>query len=167
MPYGYRVFTEAERPSQALLDHFAQVATPDLADVMQHSNVVDGDIRPIYHPMARFVGPAVTVSLPDGAFNVLKMGMEMTQAGDVLVIAAGELVRPALDAAETLAAQGISAEVIDMFTFKPLDHELILREAKGKKRIIVAENHNVIGGLGSAVAETLADAGCGVPRAAR
>lgn len=92
-----------------------------------------------------------------GKGNVLRQGQ------DVLVIAAGELVRPALDAAETLAAQGISAEVIDMFTFKPLDHELILREAKGKKRIIVAENHNVIGGLGSAVAETLADAGCGVP----
>ena len=92
-----------------------------------------------------------------GRGNVLRPGE------DVLLIAAGELLRPALDAAETLQAQGISAEVIDMFTVKPLDHALILQEAKGKKRIITAENHSVIGGLGSAVAETLAEAGCGVP----
>ncbi len=116
MPYGYRVFTEAERPSQALLDHFAQVATPDLADVMQHSNVVDGDIRPIYHPMARFVGPAVTVSLPDGAFNVLKMGMEMTQAGDVLVIAARGALDYALlggNVSKGLKRRGLAGVIID------------------------------------------------------
>lgn len=116
MPYGYRVFTETERPSQALLDRFAQVATPDLADVMQHSNVVDGEIRPIYQPMARFVGTAITVNLPDGAFNVLKMGMEVAQAGDVLVLAARGNLNYALiggNVSKGMKRRGLAGVIID------------------------------------------------------
>lgn len=88
MALGYRVFTEIDRPPSDLLAKFADIAAPDVADSMQRTGVVDGNIQPIYKPMPRFVGPAVTVAVPEGSFNVIKIGMEMTQAGDVLVIAA-------------------------------------------------------------------------------
>lgn len=88
MTYGYRVFSRFERPSRELIAQFEGIATPDIADVMQKAGVIGGGITPIYYPMAPFVGTAVTVSAPTGGFNILKMGMEMTRPGDVLVIAA-------------------------------------------------------------------------------
>lgn len=84
-----------------------------------------------------------------GKGNVLKTG------NDILIIAAGELVSDALDAAEMLQEKGISVEVIDMFTIKPLDEELIKNEVKGKKAVITFENASVYGGLGSAVNDVL------------
>ena len=92
-----------------------------------------------------------------GRGNVLRKG------GDVLIISAGQLVLDALDAAEELQKEGISAEVIDMFTIKPLDEELILEEIKGKKAVISFENHSIVGGLGSAIAEVLAQNASGIP----
>jgi transketolase len=59
--------------------------------------------------------------------------------------------------------EGYSVAVIDMFTIKPLDKELLLAQSKDKKLIITIENHSINGGLGSAVAETLAENGCGIP----
>lgn len=91
-----------------------------------------------------------------GKGNILKKGT------DVLVISAGQIVSDALDASEELDKNNISVEVIDMFTIKPIDKELILNEAKGKKIIITFENHSIIGGLGSAVSEVLSDNGVGI-----
>lgn len=91
-----------------------------------------------------------------GKGNVLKRGE------DVLVISAGQIVSDALDCAEELEKEGISVEVIDMFCIKPLDKELILKETKGKKAVITFENHSITGGLGSAVAEVLAENGVSV-----
>jgi len=84
-----------------------------------------------------------------GKGNILKEG------SDVLMIASGQLVSDALIASERLEELGISCEVIDMFTVKPLDEELILKEVVNKKAIITIENHSITGGLGSAVAEVL------------
>lgn len=86
-----------------------------------------------------------------GKGNVIKQG------SDVLVIACGQIVNDALDAAEKLEAEGISVEVVDMFTLKPFDKELVLKEVQNKKAVITFENHSIIGGLGSCVAEVLAD----------
>lgn len=86
-----------------------------------------------------------------GKGNVLKNG------SDILLISAGQLVSDALDAAELLEKENISVEVVDMFTIKPLDKDLILNQAKGKKLVVTFENHSITGGLGSAVAEVLAD----------
>lgn len=91
-----------------------------------------------------------------GKGNVLRQG------SDVLIISCGQVVSDALDAAETLAGEGVSCEVIDMFCVKPLDEELVLSETSGKKLVVTFENHGVIGGLGDAVAATLAEAGAGV-----
>ena len=90
-------------------------------------------------------------------------GNVLCKGSDVLIISAGRLVSDALDAAEELEKQGISTEVIDMFCIKPLDEELILSEAKGKKAIVTFENHGVIGGLGDAVASVLAENAVAVP----
>ncbi|MDR2860629.1 MAG: alpha-ketoacid dehydrogenase subunit beta [Elusimicrobiota bacterium] len=92
-----------------------------------------------------------------GKGNIVKKGK------DVLIISCGQLVSDALDAADTLEKEGISAEVIDMFTIKPLDIDLILKEAQGKKALISFENHNIIGGLGSAIAEVLAENAVSIP----
>lgn len=92
-----------------------------------------------------------------GQGNILKEGK------DILIIAAGQLVSEALDCAEELEKEGYSVEVIDMFTIKPLDEKLLIKEAKGKSRIVTIENHSIYGGLGSAVSEVIAENGISVP----
>lgn len=92
-----------------------------------------------------------------GKGNILKEGE------DILIIAASQLVSDAMDCAKNLEKEEISAQVIDMFTIKPLDQQLILEEAKGKKLIVTIENHSIYGGLGSAVAEVMAESNIGVP----
>ncbi len=90
-------------------------------------------------------------------------GNIVREGSDVLIVAAGQLVSDALDAAEALADKGISAEVIDMFCVKPLDEELLVAEAAGKKGVVTFENHSIIGGLGEACASCLMEAGVAVP----
>lgn len=92
-----------------------------------------------------------------GQGNILKEGK------DILIIAAGQLVSEALDCAEELEKEGYSVEVIDMFTIKPLDEKLLIKEAKGKSKIVTTENHSIYGGLGSAVSEVIAENGISVP----
>ena len=96
-------------------------------------------------------------SFKNGQGNILKEGK------DILIIAAGQLVSEALDCAEELEKEGYSVEVIDMFTIKPLDEKLLIKEAKGKSKIVTIENHSIYGGLGSAVSEVIAENGISVP----
>ena len=90
-------------------------------------------------------------------------GILARDGGDLTIIAAGLSVTEALAAADQLAAGGIDASVVDMASIKPLDADLVIDRAKVTGAIITAENHSVIGGLGSAVAEVLCDAGIGLP----
>ncbi len=92
-----------------------------------------------------------------GQGNILKEGK------DILIIASGQLVSEALDCAEELEKEVYSVEVIDMFTIKPLDEKLLIKEAKGKSKIVTIENHSIYGGLGSAVSEVIAENGISVP----
>ncbi len=82
---------------------------------------------------------------------------------DGWIMASGVMVTLALEALDALAAQGIQAGLVNVGTLKPLDVALVRDLASGGKPILVAENHSVIGGLGSAVAEVIAEAGIGVP----
>ena len=82
---------------------------------------------------------------------------------DVTVIACGILVHKALEAAEQMAERGVSVRVVDMYSIKPIDRELILRCAQETGAIVTAEEHNIYGGLGSAVAEVLAWGGAAAP----
>ena len=90
---------------------------------------------------------------PIGKGVVLRDGTELT------IVASGIMVQEALEAAKTLEAEGISAAVIDMFTVKPLDTELLLQYAEKTGAMVVAENHNRIGGLCSAASDALIENG--------
>ena len=108
---------------------------------------------PVYMRMNRKEFPTV---FPEGyRFDLFKA--DLLRAGtDVTILAAGLMVSESLQAAETLAAEGISCEVINVHTIKPIDRETILASAQKTGVIVTAENHNVIGGLRSAVLEALA-----------
>jgi transketolase len=81
---------------------------------------------------------------------------------DAAVIACGVTVKAAMDAADELRGEGVNIRVINMHTIKPLDAEAVLVQARQTGRLVTAEEHSIVGGLGGAVAETLADAGVGV-----
>ncbi len=109
---------------------------------------------PVYVRMGRASVPCVyddDVELEIGRAYVLREG------ADVTIVACGVEIREALAAADVLAERGVSAEVIDAFSVKPLDEETILASVAKTGRVVVAEEHSVIGGLGSAVAELLAE----------
>ncbi len=93
-----------------------------------------------------------------GVANLVREGKDAT------LIATGNLMlKTCLEARELLAKEGFSVRVIDMFTVKPIDAECILKCAAETGAIVTAENHNIVGGLGSAVAEVLAEGACGAP----
>lgn len=90
-------------------------------------------------------------------------GIVCREGKDITIIAAGLEVAEALLGADILESDGIDASVVDMASLKPLDSELVLERASSTGAIVTVENHSVIGGLGSAVAEILAEAGVGIP----
>ena len=98
----------------------------------------------------------------DATFEMGK-GAIVREGSDVTVIACGLLVHKALEAAERMAQRGVSVRVVDMYSIKPIDRELILKCAAETGAIVTAEEHNVIGGLGGAVAEALAWGGAAAP----
>ena len=92
----------------------------------------------------------------------LGKGVTLAEGSDVTIVATGLMVHIALEAKDLLAAEGISAEVINIHTIKPLDVDLIASSAKKTGAVVTAEEHNIIGGLGGAVCEALAGV-CPVP----
>ena len=89
-------------------------------------------------------------------------GVELKEGKDVTIIATGLMVNEALIAAENLKAEGIDARVVNMATIKPIDKDIVIKAAKETGVIVTAEEHSVIGGLGSAVADVVCEA-CPVP----
>lgn len=110
---------------------------------------------PVYMRFGRLAVPVVN-DAEDFEFEIGK-GIVMREGTDVTIVACGLMVQSALEAAERLAADGISAEVIDMHTIKPIDADLIVESAKKTGRVVTCEEHSVIGGLGSAVCDVLAE----------
>ena len=118
---------------------------------------VDG---PCYLRFGRYATPVFHD--PDTYRFRVGKGEVVADGTDVTLVATGIMVGMAMEAAATLAGEGISARVINISTIKPLDEELILTAARETGAIVTAEEHNIIGGLGSAVAETVSE-GCPVP----
>lgn len=110
---------------------------------------------PVYLRFGRFGVPVINDN-PDYKFEIGK-GITLKDGSDITIVATGLCVAQALEAAETLAAEGVSARVINIHTVKPLDEELIVKAAKETKMIFTVEEHSIIGGLGSAVCECLAE----------
>lgn len=108
---------------------------------------------PVY---LRFGRLAVPVFNDEASYKFeLGKGIVLKEGKDVTIVATGLCVSNALEAAEKLAAEGVDAEVINIHTIKPLDEELILASAKKTGKVVTVEEHSVIGGLGSAVCDTL------------
>ncbi len=129
----------------------------EAAEALKAALLTDG---PFYLRFGRYAVPVVHD--PDGYKFELGKGEVLREGTDATVVATGFMVPVALDAAEKLAAEGISARVVNIHTIKPLDTEIIARAAKETGAIVTAEEHNIIGGLGSAVAEAVSEA-CPVP----
>lgn len=109
---------------------------------------------PVYLRLLRREAPIVYeegAAFELGKANVLRRGK------DVAIIAGGIMVHEAMVACDLLAAEGISATVIDMHTIKPFDQEAVIEAARTTKAVVTAENHNILNGLGSAVAECLSE----------
>ncbi len=117
-------------------------------------------VGPVYLRFGRANVPVVNDS-PDYKFEMGK-GVVMSEGEDVTIVATGITVHIALDAAKLLSAEGIGARVINIHTIKPIDRDILVSAAKDTGAIVTVEEHNVIGGLGSAVCEVIAEE-CPVP----
>ena len=108
---------------------------------------------PVY---LRFGRPKVANFTPEDQTFEIGKAVQLTEGTDVTIVATGHLVWEAVQAAETLEAAGISAEVINIHTIKPLDEEAILASVAKTGCVVTAEEHNFLGGLGESVSRTLA-----------
>lgn len=115
---------------------------------------------PVYLRFGRLAAPVIN-DRPDYKFELGK-GVVLREGKDLTIVVTGLCVSSALEAAEKLAADGIDAKVINIHTIKPLDEELIVAAAKETGKVVTVEEHSVIGGLGSAVCDALAEK-CPVP----
>jgi transketolase len=128
------------------------------ADAVETAHVIRNLVKeygPSYVRLSRLSTPIVYGS-GNYDFRIGK-GVIMKPGDDITIIAAGIMVYQSMLASEQLSKEGISARVVNIHTIKPLDRELIIRCAQETKAIVTAEEHSIIGGLGSAVAEVLAE----------
>lgn len=116
---------------------------------------------PAYMRLGRLAVESVTDTVPEYHFELGK-GSVLRDGSDATIIATGMMVQCAYEAAGQLSQEGISLRVIDMHTIKPLDTELVIKAAQETGCIITSEEANIIGGLGSAVAEVVSEH-CPVP----
>ncbi len=125
------------------------------------SGTLSREPGPVYLRLGRGRDPDVYATVPDdfafGRANRLRDG------ADITIIATGSEIHPALEATRLLAQRGRSVRLVDMHTIKPLDVDAVISAARDTGGIVTVEEHNVIGGLGSAVAEVLADNRIAVP----
>ena len=133
------------------------------ADAVEARAAVEAAIQhvgPVYMRFGRYAVPVIN-DTPDYKFELGK-GVTMREGGDVTIVATGLMVSMALEAAEELKAEGIDARVINIHTIKPIDGEILAKAAAETGAIVTAEEHNIIGGLGAAVAESVSES-CPVP----
>ena len=144
-------------------DIAAMAALPNMrvylpSDRFQTAKLVEAllqDEKPAYLRVGR--NAVEDVYTEDACPFAMDKATWLREGEDVAIIACGEMVRPALDAAEALAAEGITATVLDMYCVKPLDKEAVLRAAQKAKAVLTVEEHAPYGGLGSMVAQVVAE----------
>ncbi len=145
----------------AVMRSFANMTVIAPADGYETANAVVECIDypgPVYIRIGRGFERTVYDS-PEYGYEIGK-AITMRDGGDITIIACGPCVLHAVEAAQTLKDnQGIEARVINMHTIKPLDKEAVLKAVNDTRRIVTVENHNILGGLGSAVAEVITEGG--------
>jgi transketolase len=161
--YGPLASTHHSLDDISVMRGFGNVQIFAPADAVECRQIVDYALRyhgPVY---IRLDGKA----LPDvhGADYQFKPGQVdiLRQGADVSIVALGSVVHEAVDAAALLAEQGIQAQVINLSSIRPLQRDVLLSALSGTRAVISVEEHNVNGGVGSLVAEVLAEAGLGIP----
>lgn len=129
------------------------MCTSDDAQTRWAINEISKFDGPVYLRLCRLATPKI---YENEKFEIGK-GVQLGEGTDATIIATGVVVPEAIEAMEILQAKGINIRVIDMHTIKPIDKEIIVKSAKETKNIITIEDHSIIGGLGSAVCEVLAE----------
>lgn len=141
----------------ALMRSIPNMVVLNPADAVSAEKIIEAIIEydgPCYVRLGRAPVPVVYTAeskIEIGKANTVQDGT------DVTIIATGIMLAEAMEAAETLKAEGVSVRILDMHTIKPLDNEAVIKAAKETKAIVTAEEHTIFGGLGSAVAEVLAE----------
>jgi transketolase len=142
------------------LPNMTVVDPADAVEVRQAVPAIADLPGPVYLRLKR--GDVPVVFAEDHEFAVGRAQI-LRDGGDVALVAAGMMLPIALQAADALERDGVSAALVNVSTIKPLDAACVLRAARRCRAVVVAENHSIVGGLGSAVAEVLAQAGAGLP----
>jgi transketolase len=135
-----------------MLPNMAVIVPADFNQTKQATIAIAEHNGPVY---LRFGRPAVPIFVPADAKFVIGKADVLTEGTDVTIIACGHLVWKSIEAAQILAEKGISAEVINMHTIKPLDEKAILDSVRKTKCVVTAEEHMMNGGLGEAVSQVL------------
>ena len=142
------------------LPNMAVIQPADYPETIQAVEYLAKNNIPAYLRLGR--QPVPNVNSDDYKFEFGK-GVILAEGDDLAIIATGGVVYIALEVAQELAQQGIKARVINIHTIKPIDEEIIIKAAKETKGIFTVEDHNIYGGLGSAVAEVVAEQGSSTP----
>lgn len=147
----------------ALMRSLPNMTVIDVADAGEVSMVV-GQIVDLPGPAYLRLKRGEIPVMFDESYSLSLTGATVIRpGGEVVIVASGMMLAPAIKATEVAAESGVEVGLVYVPVIKPLDSETILSAVAGSKGVITAENHSVIGGLGSAVAESLAEAGSGIP----
>jgi len=144
-----------------VLPNMTVLAPSDATQTRKLVELMAAEKGPMYARIGRANAPIIYKKEDLSDIKIGK-GIPIKEGSDITIIACGTMVDPALDASKSLSKLGISVRVIDMHTIKPLDERLVLRCAHDTNAVITIEEHSVIGGLGSAVSELLAENGSSV-----
>jgi transketolase len=140
------------------LPNFTVLIPCDAVETSQATHIAYETQGPVYIRLVRHAIPSI---LPTGYELKLGKAALLREGNDVTIIACGVTVEEALRAASNLAEENIAARVLNMSSIKPFDEEAVLKAAEETAGIVSVEDHSIIGGLGSSVAEVLAEAGIG------
>ncbi|HEX3966176.1 MAG TPA: transketolase C-terminal domain-containing protein [Trebonia sp.] len=141
-----------------VLPNMTVIDVPDAVSVSQVPELIVDVPGPVYVRLKRGEIPVI---LDDGYKLSLTKADVLTQGDDVALFASGMMLAPALSAAQVLAGHGVSVTTVNVAVIKPLDTATVKDVAARARVVLTAENHSIVGGLGSAVAETMAEAGIG------
>lgn len=137
-----------------VIPNFRVLVPADTIAVSKLIQLMAGEYGPFYMRIARSKTPLIHSESQE--FQIGK-GITLRDGSDCTIAACGITVRMALEAAESLQQEGISCRVLDMFSIKPIDHKILEKAARETGCIVTTEEHNIVGGMGSAVAESVSE----------
>ena len=135
-----------------MLPHMTVINPCDYNQTKAATIAIADHVGPVY---LRFGRPKMPIFIPEDTPFVIGKALMLSEGTDVTIVATGHLVWPAIEAGKALAEKGISAEIINIHTIKPLDEEAILKSVAKTGCVVTAEEHQIAGGLGESIAQVL------------